>query len=244
MRLPAGNHAARARRDTLRADDRPSSSRSSRPSFPSVVTGASFLDTLSSPTTLSSPGGRRACAHRASLGRRCGAGSQLRAARQPPWRGIGCAGRGVALRGRRRSTPRERRRRRSGADPPPPGLHATSATLRASVGQCSPPAAPSWESVQACSSSPALPGARSPSEHGYLPIRVRDRSGLLRDLPEQVIVFHDHTDAIMVLPPGFEVLASSDVCAVQAFADPARRCGARSSIPRSRARNIPPERAF
>ena len=32
-------------------------------------------------------------------------------------------------------------------------------------------------------------------EYGYLPIRVRDRSGLLRDLPEQRIVFHDHTDA-------------------------------------------------
>jgi GMP synthase-like glutamine amidotransferase len=60
-------------------------------------------------------------------------------------------------------------------------------------------------------------------EHGFLPIRVHDRSGLLRDLPKEAVVFHDHTDAIAELPDGFEVLASSDACPVQAFADPARR---------------------
>ena len=60
-------------------------------------------------------------------------------------------------------------------------------------------------------------------EHGFLPIRVSDRSDLLRDLPEQAIVFHDHTDEIGILPDGFRVLASSDACAVQAFADPERR---------------------
>jgi GMP synthase-like glutamine amidotransferase len=60
-------------------------------------------------------------------------------------------------------------------------------------------------------------------EHGFLPIRVHDRSGLLRALPEDAVVFHDHTDEIVVLPEGFRVLASSEVCAVQAFADPARR---------------------
>jgi GMP synthase (glutamine-hydrolysing) len=60
-------------------------------------------------------------------------------------------------------------------------------------------------------------------EHGFLPIRVLDRSGLLRALPEDAVVFHDHTDEIVVLPEGFRVLASSEVCAVQAFADPARR---------------------
>jgi GMP synthase (glutamine-hydrolysing) len=60
-------------------------------------------------------------------------------------------------------------------------------------------------------------------EHGFLPIRVHDRSDLLRDLPEEAVVFHDHTDEIVVLPAGFRVLASSDACAVQAFADPVRR---------------------
>jgi GMP synthase-like glutamine amidotransferase len=60
-------------------------------------------------------------------------------------------------------------------------------------------------------------------EHGFLPIRVDDRSDLLRELPEDAVVFHDHTDEIVVLPEGFRVLASSDACAVQAFADPGRR---------------------
>jgi GMP synthase-like glutamine amidotransferase len=60
-------------------------------------------------------------------------------------------------------------------------------------------------------------------EHGFLPIRVSDRRDLLRDLPEKAIVFHDHTDEIGVLPDGVRVLASSDACAVQAFADPERR---------------------
>jgi GMP synthase (glutamine-hydrolysing) len=60
-------------------------------------------------------------------------------------------------------------------------------------------------------------------EHGFLPIRVHDRSGLLRALPEDAVVFHDHTDEIVVLPDGFRVLASSEACAVQAFADPGRR---------------------
>jgi GMP synthase-like glutamine amidotransferase len=59
-------------------------------------------------------------------------------------------------------------------------------------------------------------------EHGFLPISVGDRSGLLRDLPGETVVFHDHTDAITDLPAGFEVLAWSAACAVQAFADPTR----------------------
>ncbi len=60
-------------------------------------------------------------------------------------------------------------------------------------------------------------------EHGFLPIRVHERDGLLRDLPENAVVFHDHTDEIVDLPEGFEVLASSDACAIQALAYPSRR---------------------
>ena len=60
-------------------------------------------------------------------------------------------------------------------------------------------------------------------EHGFLPIHVTDRVDLLRDLPENAIVFHDHTDEIGILPDGFRVLASSEACAVQAIACPDRR---------------------
>jgi GMP synthase (glutamine-hydrolysing) len=62
-----------------------------------------------------------------------------------------------------------------------------------------------------------------PPERGFLPIEVHDRDGLLRGLPDEVVVFQDHGDEITVLPDGFQVLASSAACAVQAIADPARR---------------------
>jgi GMP synthase (glutamine-hydrolysing) len=60
-------------------------------------------------------------------------------------------------------------------------------------------------------------------ERGFLPIDVHDRSGLFRDVPAEVVVFHDHSDEVAELPDGFRVLASTPSCAVQAFADPARR---------------------
>ena len=69
-------------------------------------------------------------------------------------------------------------------------------------------------------------GAIAPSaveERGYLPVVVLDRSDLLRGLPEEIVVFHDHTDEVTVLPDCFRVLASSAACAVQAIADPERR---------------------
>ena len=60
-------------------------------------------------------------------------------------------------------------------------------------------------------------------EDGFLPIRIHDRSDLLRDLPDEVLVFQDHSDEITELAGGFRVLASSDACAVQAIADSERR---------------------
>ena len=60
-------------------------------------------------------------------------------------------------------------------------------------------------------------------EHGYLPIRVHDAGDLLRGLPSEPVVYHDHDDEVTELPDGFRVLASSAACAVQAVADPARR---------------------
>ena len=69
-------------------------------------------------------------------------------------------------------------------------------------------------------------GAIAPSaveERGFLPVAVLDRSDLLRGLPDEIVVFHDHTDEVTALPEGFRVLASTAACAVQAIADPDRR---------------------
>jgi GMP synthase (glutamine-hydrolysing) len=61
------------------------------------------------------------------------------------------------------------------------------------------------------------------TERGFLPIEIQDGSDLLRGLPTDVVVFHDHTDEVATVPEGFSVLASSPACAVQAIADPVRR---------------------
>jgi len=61
------------------------------------------------------------------------------------------------------------------------------------------------------------------SEHGFLPIQIRDGSDLLRGLPAEVVVFHDHDHEITTLPAGFRVLASTPMCAIQAIANPERR---------------------
>jgi GMP synthase (glutamine-hydrolysing) len=69
-------------------------------------------------------------------------------------------------------------------------------------------------------------GAIAPSptpEHGYAPIEVDDRGGLLSGLPTRAVVFHDHDDEIVSLPDGFRVIASSTRCAIQAIADLERR---------------------
>jgi GMP synthase (glutamine-hydrolysing) len=60
-------------------------------------------------------------------------------------------------------------------------------------------------------------------ERGFLPIEVVDGEDLLAGLPDETVVFHDHTDEIVELPDGFRVLARSSACGVQAIAAPARR---------------------
>jgi len=62
-------------------------------------------------------------------------------------------------------------------------------------------------------------GPYGSSEHGFLPIQIRDGTDLLRGLPAEVVVFHDHDHEIATLPAGFRVLASSPVCAIQAIAN-------------------------
>jgi len=66
-------------------------------------------------------------------------------------------------------------------------------------------------------------GASSSPEHGFLPVRIHDHAGLFRDLPADVVVFQDHEDEITSLPAGFQLLAGSEACAVQAIADSERR---------------------
>ncbi len=66
-------------------------------------------------------------------------------------------------------------------------------------------------------------GPYGSSEHGFLPIQIRDGTDLLRGLPAEVVVFHDHDHEIATLPAGFRVLASSPVCAIQAIANHERR---------------------
>jgi GMP synthase-like glutamine amidotransferase len=61
------------------------------------------------------------------------------------------------------------------------------------------------------------------AEHGFLRVTVHDTTDLLRGLPDEVVVFHDHTDEITTLPAGFRVLASTEACSIQAIADAERR---------------------
>ncbi|MBW3592670.1 MAG: gamma-glutamyl-gamma-aminobutyrate hydrolase family protein [Actinobacteria bacterium] len=67
-----------------------------------------------------------------------------------------------------------------------------------------------------------MSAAGNAPEHGFLPLEVLDDSDLLRGLPESAIVFHDHHEEVTAVPDGFRVLARTNVCAVQALADPDR----------------------
>jgi GMP synthase (glutamine-hydrolysing) len=65
------------------------------------------------------------------------------------------------------------------------------------------------------------PSARP--ERGFFPIKLLDRSDLLRGLPRGAVVFQDHGDEITTLPDDFRVLAESVDCAVQAISCQERR---------------------
>lgn len=66
-------------------------------------------------------------------------------------------------------------------------------------------------------------GEAASREDGYLAVTVEDRSDLLRGLPDEVVVFQDHSHEITELAPGFRILASSPACAIQAIGDAERR---------------------
>jgi len=64
--------------------------------------------------------------------------------------------------------------------------------------------------------------ARGGSEEGYRTIDVLEGDGLLEGLSRRATVYQHHTDEIAVLPDGFEVLATSPECPVQAIVDRGR----------------------
>jgi GMP synthase (glutamine-hydrolysing) len=76
--------------------------------------------------------------------------------------------------------------------------------------------------LQALFAGGALAPARR-AEHGFLSVAIHDATDLLRGLPDHVMVFHDHTDEITLLPEGFRILASSRDCRIQAIGDSERQ---------------------
>jgi GMP synthase (glutamine-hydrolysing) len=58
---------------------------------------------------------------------------------------------------------------------------------------------------------------------GFCKVGVLDDTDVLAGLGGQATVYHHHTDAVVEVPLNFRILASSADCAVEAFADPARR---------------------
>ncbi|MCB0908579.1 MAG: glutamine-hydrolyzing GMP synthase, partial [Nocardioidaceae bacterium] len=66
----------------------------------------------------------------------------------------------------------------------------------------------------------AATGAR---EYGRTPVTVSSTGALLRGLPEHHNVWMSHGDSVSAAPPGFDVLASTEVTPVAAFEDLDRR---------------------
>ena len=66
----------------------------------------------------------------------------------------------------------------------------------------------------------AATGAR---EYGRTPVTVSSAGALLRGLPEHHNVWMSHGDSVSAAPPGFDVLASTEVTPVAAFEDLDRR---------------------
>jgi len=54
-------------------------------------------------------------------------------------------------------------------------------------------------------------------EWGFLPVRVLESDPLFEDLGQEPILFEAHYHEVKEAPPGFEVLASTDACRIQAI---------------------------
>jgi GMP synthase (glutamine-hydrolysing) len=57
-------------------------------------------------------------------------------------------------------------------------------------------------------------GARR--ERGYFPVQTSG-TGIFKDLPKQIIVWHSHCDEVKELPKGFRRTASNEACSIQAM---------------------------
>ena len=57
-------------------------------------------------------------------------------------------------------------------------------------------------------------GARR--ERGYFPVETSG-TGIFKDLPKQITVWHSHCDEVKELPKGFRRTASNEVCSIQAM---------------------------
>jgi len=53
-------------------------------------------------------------------------------------------------------------------------------------------------------------------ERGFLPIEA-DGSGIFRNLPRQITVWHSHCDEVKEVPPGFRRTAFNETCSIQAM---------------------------
>lgn len=54
-------------------------------------------------------------------------------------------------------------------------------------------------------------------EWGFLPVRILKSDPLFDGLGQEPILFEDHCWELKETPPGFEVLASTDACRIQAI---------------------------
>lgn len=59
---------------------------------------------------------------------------------------------------------------------------------------------------------------------GYGPVEVRicDHDAILAGYPGSIRVWASHADEVVGIPPGFDLLATSDICAAEAIALPSR----------------------
>ena len=57
-------------------------------------------------------------------------------------------------------------------------------------------------------------GARR--ERGFFPVETSD-TGIFKDLPKQITVWHSHCDEVKELPKGFRRTASNEACSIQAM---------------------------
>jgi GMP synthase (glutamine-hydrolysing) A subunit len=57
-------------------------------------------------------------------------------------------------------------------------------------------------------------GARR--ERGYFPVQTSG-TGIFKDLPKQITVWHSHCDEVKELPKGFRRTASNEACSIQAM---------------------------